>query len=507
MARGLRRTAFDQSSYDYWTGQYGVVNVKDFGAVGDGVHDDTAAIQRAIDTLRNGGTVFLPMGNYLISRTLTIAAAGITIQGANDAFPNSGMGASNITPIVGSYDVFQITANQPTIKNLAITPADYMTGGYIFNFLGESSSNYLQQPVLKNIFALRSYNGISTVNVQSGLYEHLIFEGVIGPYGWYATNWTLPYLNFVVMASSSASSVMFYWVNVNSLMALNIAQDTAATAPLRGFYMSGVADCTFYSLAVNGCVDSQVYILNSSDLHFDQPYIFYGKSHGIHIESSGNVFVTGADIESNGGSGILLDGGSGFASDIRISTSQISANNQTSGGLQSGIDLINNVSQVGVSNCLIDGNGTQQYGIHDQTTASPAYNTYTGNSIWNNKIGPINASGQKTVTASGNAGYNPVGAISAPASPLASGAVYQNTLPVAIAIYQPAYATTAGTAGTVSGATGPTDTPPAVFTDYVSGGTTDTAPSAVPPLRVPPGWYYSFTTSGATLLDAQIQGE
>ena len=45
MAHGLRRTAFDQSSYAYWTGQYGVVNVKDYGAVGDGVHDDTATAQ------------------------------------------------------------------------------------------------------------------------------------------------------------------------------------------------------------------------------------------------------------------------------------------------------------------------------------------------------------------------------------------------------------------------------------------------------------------------------
>ena len=33
MAHGLRRTAFDQASYTYWTGKYGVVNVKDFGAV------------------------------------------------------------------------------------------------------------------------------------------------------------------------------------------------------------------------------------------------------------------------------------------------------------------------------------------------------------------------------------------------------------------------------------------------------------------------------------------
>jgi hypothetical protein len=43
-----------------------VVSVKDFGAVGDGVADDTAAIQAAIDAIGNsGGTVMFPPGTYL----------------------------------------------------------------------------------------------------------------------------------------------------------------------------------------------------------------------------------------------------------------------------------------------------------------------------------------------------------------------------------------------------------------------------------------------------------
>lgn len=44
-----------------------VVSVRDYGAYGDGIHDDTAAIQRAINALPStGGTVVVPVGVYLI---------------------------------------------------------------------------------------------------------------------------------------------------------------------------------------------------------------------------------------------------------------------------------------------------------------------------------------------------------------------------------------------------------------------------------------------------------
>ena len=40
------------------------VNVKDFGAVGDGEHDDTTNIQTAISCLPAGGRLFFPEGTY-----------------------------------------------------------------------------------------------------------------------------------------------------------------------------------------------------------------------------------------------------------------------------------------------------------------------------------------------------------------------------------------------------------------------------------------------------------
>ncbi len=44
----------------------GIANVKDYGAKGDGVTDDTAAIQRALNE-NIGGTTYLPEGTYLVS--------------------------------------------------------------------------------------------------------------------------------------------------------------------------------------------------------------------------------------------------------------------------------------------------------------------------------------------------------------------------------------------------------------------------------------------------------
>jgi len=74
-----------------------IVSVKDFGAVGDGVTDDTAAIQAAIDyalslnpipggagpagRMAISGSVYLPRGKYKVSSTLNIDENGFVLFG------------------------------------------------------------------------------------------------------------------------------------------------------------------------------------------------------------------------------------------------------------------------------------------------------------------------------------------------------------------------------------------------------------------------------------------
>jgi len=54
-------------------GQNATVNVQSKGAKGDGVHNDTAAIQAAIDSLpATGGTVTVPAGRYMVDATKSI---------------------------------------------------------------------------------------------------------------------------------------------------------------------------------------------------------------------------------------------------------------------------------------------------------------------------------------------------------------------------------------------------------------------------------------------------
>jgi hypothetical protein len=153
-----------------------VVNVFDFGAVGDGVADDTVALQNAMNQV--GKTVFLPKGTYKTTATLTPRCAQIIGEsaldsiiepssavtkvmsihygGVNDPYPTYMQGfkvdGANTTNATGLYfgDVDSCAVTVDTI--------------YVQNFTGTSGVGIRIGQVLKSnfrrVFATGCYNGM-----------------------------------------------------------------------------------------------------------------------------------------------------------------------------------------------------------------------------------------------------------------------------------------------------------------------------------------------------------
>jgi hypothetical protein len=95
------------------------VDVKSFGAKGDGITNDTAAIQRALDYVRlaGGGTVVFPLGTYLVSyqdhpenssyRTALVVGSNTTLQcyGATIKLANGQTSPGVANSIVFNYNI------------------------------------------------------------------------------------------------------------------------------------------------------------------------------------------------------------------------------------------------------------------------------------------------------------------------------------------------------------------------------------------------------------------
>lgn len=102
------------------------VNVRDFGAVGDGVTDDTVSFQAAIAAaatrgyvLAPGGTVSIPPGNYLLTASLTVPL-NVSIRGAGFGSLLSFLGTDGIVIAPGGDG--QITRFERFRMNGSNTP-------------------------------------------------------------------------------------------------------------------------------------------------------------------------------------------------------------------------------------------------------------------------------------------------------------------------------------------------------------------------------------------------
>lgn len=146
----------------------GAVNLRWFGAVGDGVTNDTNAIVNALAALTSGGSLYFPSGTYLVQRGAgslladTIVASNVTIFGDGAASIITSKNAAGATPNNAgneTYSVFQATGRDNlTFRDLSFngycTPFSlYQCDGVVFdnirdNGLLSNAGGYLRDKTL-----------------------------------------------------------------------------------------------------------------------------------------------------------------------------------------------------------------------------------------------------------------------------------------------------------------------------------------------------------------------
>lgn len=422
-----------------------VVTDPKYGAYGDGVHDDTAAIQAALDASTN---VYLPPGTYLVSSPLTLQ------DGANVRITGAGMGITTIKASAAIAAVLQGTNNAHSlIEGITIDGNDLATYGLSLTQSPETST----------------VNLISNVESTGATSYGFYLDG-------HEDTLLLQCLKDGNEADATSLSPALYW-NVPE-GALFIVGGAFFGECNLGYQQASITDVTLGPIVVNnGSANSNFQmVLNGC-------YVYDGTYNCIDTTTNlTNIVINGSYLVNQSQqawiNGNLLDNNT-----ISLESTQfIMSNNTTTNVWLVKTSGAGTVSFSGCSTAIPSGvTGAAYQAVNGGTTQPRILTALNGLALPSQTISP-------------------------PASPLVSGTVYQNTSSVPIAIYQPAYATASGTAGSVAVAIGPTSAPATLYTRQIPGATTGTSPD-VCTVRVPPGWYYSFTATGATLANAQMIGE
>lgn len=171
------------------------VSVLDFGAKGDGVTDDTAAINLAIASLsaKASATVLFPDGVYKVTGSINVTRGQITLKG-------DGMGATVIRCATNGVDIFKVRnpIAPGSLSNFAICDMQIDSSGYT----PTGGSGLFMEKVITAIVSNVSFGnhnnsiailGCFNVLVDNALLSHGGLASPAGRVGIYVTKASTPY--------------------------------------------------------------------------------------------------------------------------------------------------------------------------------------------------------------------------------------------------------------------------------------------------------------------------
>ncbi|MGO0259323.1 glycosyl hydrolase family 28-related protein [Priestia aryabhattai] len=153
-----------------------VVNVKDYGAKGDGITDDTQAINAALDSIiTEGGTIFFPKGTYILSSQISKKPMGEL-------------------KILGEESTIKFVLPQNTLNSQTVLRFNNVVNNILFQGITIDANRDASNPLMVHnnsadmsrvaiveITDCKFINGLQTDNTpfQSGVYIRGAFDKVI----------------------------------------------------------------------------------------------------------------------------------------------------------------------------------------------------------------------------------------------------------------------------------------------------------------------------------------
>jgi hypothetical protein len=235
-----------------------VVSVKDFGAVGDGVTDDTAAIQDAVDS---GSAKIVALDSYVITSSI-IVPLGVSLEfGGRDSkiYPKSGGSfISNFIFLFNTSDGVNPTSLYPNLVCGGISNVTF--------------DNEAEKLLVKGCIAVGSYEFL---NIR-GRYMHGMIERMAGHY---SDNFKVSRIYCEPVRGSD------YQINLRGLGDSPVIEE--CHFPYNGLNPSGVANAYYIGNALAGrisdCVGGNVKVdggseVTVSDCHLEKCQILVNSS-------------------------------------------------------------------------------------------------------------------------------------------------------------------------------------------------------------------------------------
>jgi hypothetical protein len=385
------------------------VSVKDFGAAGNGVADDTAAINAACAA---GRMVLMPAGTYNVSAALNVASCALV-----------GEDRGLVTIVVTASAVaVQMSGTSPRFQGITLNSASGHAAGYGIEVMPATYGAAIDQVTLTGAFP---DNGIVLNDCVS---THIKQVDVRAP-----TTGVAP--GAALWITGGAADTFIDALNTYSW-----------TAGVRISYGSGIygqrIDCVS---GVNGIVMDPAAGQSIFGAFLTAVLADTNSSHGWWFKGVGNitdVAIAEAWASNNGGSGVRFDNPNVNAVDISASRSigsqlngidieaganisvtgsQITDNSLAGSGLYDGVVVSTAANQVRITGCLIGFGGTfaapspglntanrQRYGINASPTGTGDTRalTFIGNQLPGNVTAALNLPTGAGIIQSGNSDQN-----------------------------------------------------------------------------------------------------